>query len=65
MARFEEFHQGEQKILINVRTVEGVFVDEKGNTIIITTSCVEEDSEWLVDESYEEVKAKLKRKTVK
>ena len=58
MARFVEFNQGKRKILINVKTVEGVFV-KGGNTTIITGSCVGEDQEWIVDETYSEVKAML------
>lgn len=64
MARFVEFHQGKRKILINVRAVEGVFVDDKDNTVIITTSCVEEEAQWMVDEPYQKVKQMLTGKMV-
>ena len=64
MARFVEFNHGKRKILINVRAVEGVFVDDKGNTVIITTSCVEEESQWIVDEPYSKVKKMLTGKMV-
>lgn len=62
MAKFIECHSGNQKILINLDTVEKVYCTDSGKALITLSAfhtAVQGPTKILTDESYTEIRGKV------